>query len=129
MLDENDHSPSFPAGAYTYTVSENAVIGNTVVTLAATDADIGVNADVTYSLLGATDVFSINATTGMIFLLQTLNREAVMNYTLNVTATDSGQLSTFQLVTIFVTDANDNAPVFSAPYYNASVPEVSQIIK
>lgn len=126
VLDVNDNPPTFPAGAYAYNVPENSPSGSQVATIVATDADIGVNSEITYSLSGTQDVFTINATTGVISLSSTLNRELVMNYTLNVTATDGGtnQLSSFQLVTLFVVDANDNPPIFSAPYYNASMPEV-----
>ena len=129
VLDVNDNSPLFPTGTYVFLVPENTATGTVIenINVAASDADIGTNAEINYSLLGADGVFSINSMTGAITLTSALNRESISNYTLNVTATDSGTpqpLSTSQLVTVIVTDSNDNPPVFTEPYYTASIPEV-----
>ena len=101
---------------------------NTVVIddVAATDADININAQITYSLSGGAGVFTINPMNGHITLVSSLNRESVSNYTLNVTATDMGTPanSASQLVTVIVTDSNDNPPVFSPSSYSVSIPEV-----
>lgn len=92
----------------------------------ATDADIGSNANITYSISGAPGVFDVSPTSGRVSLIGTLNREMNSNYTLNVTAVDGGSPSRSSsiLINVVVTDSNDNQPQFDAPSYNGSIIEV-----
>ena len=52
VVDINDNPPVFPVGVYYITVYENTPVGQTVLTVAASDKDALPNATVTYSLLG-----------------------------------------------------------------------------
>ena len=58
-----------------------------------------------------------------------LDYESIREYMLTVLATDGGSppLSNTAMVKINVTDANDNAPVFSMDRYRASVIETAAI--
>ena len=49
--------PIFNASSYPAYLPENAAPGTLVATIYATDADIGQNAAITYTLLTSTDVF------------------------------------------------------------------------
>lgn len=67
VTDANDNRPVFtvPSGGYVATVPENATVGSEVITVMATDLDLGIHQTVTYSLLSnittATNVpFEIN---------------------------------------------------------------------
>ena len=128
VLDENDNSPEFPSGAYSYPLAENTPTNTVVIDdVTASDDDSGTNSQIAYSLSGGNGVFSIDISNGHITLVSSLNRETDANYTLNVTATDMGtpeSRSAYQLLTVIVVDSNDNPPVFSPPFYTVSIPEV-----
>ena len=66
--------------------------------------------------------FYIDTTSGVIRVKTSLDRESVDNYTLTVTATDrdpniADRKSSSVNVTMTLTDANDNEPVFSPDHY------------
>ena len=89
VLDENDNSPEFPSGAYSYPLAENTPTNTVVIDdVTASDDDSGTNSQIAYSLSGGNGVFSIDISNGHITLVSSLNRETDANYTLNVTATD-----------------------------------------
>lgn len=110
---------------------EDSAIGTTVLVVSATDNDVGLNAQITYSLgqsLGDTDhseEFTINSQTGAIITTKTLDRETMSGYLLTVTARDGGNppLSDTTDVEISVTDVNDNYPVFKQAGYSGNVLE------
>ncbi|KAK7485090.1 hypothetical protein BaRGS_00023630, partial [Batillaria attramentaria] len=116
ISDENDNTPAFASNPYTPSIAENAALGNTVVQVSATDADIGSNAVVTYSLV--TDdpndpgKFTVDASTGDITVSGTLDFESFSAYVLEVTATDQGTppLTGSTTVSITITDVDDNPP-------------------
>lgn len=57
------------------------------------------------------------------------NYELVREYVLNVEAKDQGEppLSDMCMVSVYITDANDNAPTFSQATYSANVGEDAKI--
>lgn len=132
ITDANNFAPIFENAPYSASVFEDAPIGTTVLVVSATDADVGINAQITYSLnddslngLGSNDPFSINPQTGAIVTNALLDREIKDGYLLTVTAKDGGHpsLSDTTDVEVSVTDVNDNAPTFKIPLYQASIPE------
>lgn len=132
ITDANNFAPMFENAPYTASVFEDAPIGSTVLVVSATDSDVGINAQITYSLnedsingLGSPDPFVINPQTGAITTSALLDRETVSGYLLTVTAKDGGtpSLSDTTDIEITVTDVNDNAPVFKNPIYHASILE------
>lgn len=129
VVDSNDNAPDFGilSGLYEYQISEDTVVPATVSpVLLATDQDIGSNGVITYSLSGASSVFSVNSTTGVIYLNSELDREISQNYTLTMTAVDGGSPSNLITLTIvvFVVDSNDKAPVFTQESYATTIAEV-----
>ncbi|XP_075020942.1 protocadherin gamma-A10-like [Calonectris borealis] len=114
VLDANDNAPVFSQAEYTVRVPEDVPVGSALVTLTATDADEGLNGDVKYSLKQVTDleseIFQLNAETGAITLVRSLDFEEGDSYELEVQARDGGGLSDTAKVAISVTDVNDNAP-------------------
>lgn len=65
--DENDNDPSFEQSKYEAALPEDAPPGTAVLTAKAHDADVGVNAKITYSLSNQTEnVFHIDNKTGLI---------------------------------------------------------------
>lgn len=128
VSDANNFAPVFDNAPYTASVYEDAPVGSTVLIVAATDGDVGENAEITYTLtsgLNGNTEFSINSQTGAITTTHVLDRETQAGYLLTVTARDNGNpaLSDTTDIEISVTDVNDNAPVFLKPAYVGSVPE------
>lgn len=65
--DRNDNDPRFERTKYVATVPEDAPVGTTVLKLKATDADIGVNARIVYSLSNESNwMFSIDSRSGIL---------------------------------------------------------------
>jgi len=50
LIDVNDNRPQFTSASYEATVMEDAVVGQTVMTVRAVDADLGLNAQLDYLL-------------------------------------------------------------------------------
>nr|KAG5699634.1 hypothetical protein BaRGS_005082 [Batillaria attramentaria] len=131
ILDANDNNPVFNNASYTFTVAENRPMDTFVGRVKATDHDVGQNAEVVYSLTEGNANFSINPITGEIFTKRPFDREYIMDtssvefYIFEVFATDDGdpKLRGKTTVKVFVTDVNDNPPVFARPLFNAAVPE------
>lgn len=128
ITDANNFAPVFENAPYSTSVYEDAVVGTTVLVVSATDNDVGLNAQITYSLGedGGTDsTFVINPQTGAIITTKTLDRETTAGYLLTVTARDGGNppMSDTTDVEISVTDVNDNYPQFRQPAYSGSVSE------
>jgi protocadherin-16/23 len=64
VVDANDNDPSFTRDNYEFSVEENLARGAQVGKVAATDADLDVNAAVRYSLIPSNTSFQINPLTG-----------------------------------------------------------------
>ncbi|KAM6356951.1 LOW QUALITY PROTEIN: uncharacterized protein FN964_006019 [Alca torda] len=114
VLDANDNAPLFSQAEYTVRVAEDVPVGSVLLTVTATDADEGVNADVKYSVKKisekASKIFHLDADRGEITLVRSLDFEEGDSYELEVQAQDGGGLFDKAKVAITVTDVNDNAP-------------------
>ncbi|XP_058065437.1 fat-like cadherin-related tumor suppressor homolog [Anopheles bellator] len=119
VLDENDNAPRFEKSLASFRVTENALNGTVIFRVNATDADLGQNAKVTYSLVTDTKDFRVDSETGVLTVVAPLDRERQEVYELKIRATDGGgdhntpALYSDALVRVTVDDINDNAPVFS----------------
>uniref|UniRef100_A0A1B0BTW1 Cadherin domain-containing protein n=1 Tax=Glossina palpalis gambiensis TaxID=67801 RepID=A0A1B0BTW1_9MUSC len=94
ITDINDNSPTFLHSPYLANVMENVIPPNSgyVIQVEAYDADTPpFNSLVRYFLKeGDTDLFRINASTGEISLLRSLDRETKAEYILTLVAMDTG---------------------------------------
>ncbi|XP_041976162.1 protocadherin-like wing polarity protein stan isoform X2 [Aricia agestis] len=134
ITDANNYAPVFENAPYTASVFEDAPVGTTVLVVSATDSDVGVNAQVTYTLSSEVSSeavphhdreFLIHPHTGAITTNKPLDRETMSGYLLTVTARDGGvpSLSDTTDVEISVVDVNDNEPVFKQHLYTATIME------
>ena len=132
VLDENDNTPRFADSCYSLFVPENTDLSS-IHRFVAVDADIGANADLTYSLVedegeedkddSANRFFSLDAHTGVLSA-PPLDAETRSSYRLTVRAEDAGsprRRSVTCRLTVRVTDRNDNDPVFAEAHYTARV--------
>lgn len=129
VLDVNDNPPVFDPDHLTFYVQENVANDSFVGQVKATDLDTGRNAALLYtfgqSLKGSPNHFRIDPATGEIYALTgRLDRETVDLYKIYVVAQDDGSppLTTEEIVTIMVTDHNDNIPSCYGSHF-ASIPE------
>ncbi|KAK3101524.1 hypothetical protein FSP39_004214, partial [Pinctada imbricata] len=113
----NEFPPTF-AGPYTTNVPEDTAIGTTLYTVTATDIDSGSDGSLKYTLTSHTTVFSIEEDTGKIVLINSLDRETLPAYNLDVEAADTSLTAT-TIVTINVDDVNDFAPSCT-PVFNVN---------
>lgn len=116
VLDENDDAPEFVQTDSKISVIETTAIGTELIKFRATDSDLGVNSQLTYSIAAGNrrDTFHIDPITGSLYLHKLLDYEDTQSYALNITASDGGnpRLSTTILFIVNVLDSNDNAPSF-----------------
>ncbi|KAL4608577.1 protocadherin-16-like [Arapaima gigas] len=125
VQDSNDHAPKFPEDPITIVISENMPSGSSVYTFQAVDKDgSGHNNEVRYSIQhrwpNSPDLLSLDPFTGVLTLTQGLDHETTPSLYLVVRAIDSAPdvaQRRWGSVTarIFVTDENDNEPIFSSP--------------
>uniref|UniRef100_A0A3B3XHR6 Cadherin domain-containing protein n=1 Tax=Poecilia mexicana TaxID=48701 RepID=A0A3B3XHR6_9TELE len=127
VLDANDNAPVFSQAVYKASLPENSPIGTVVITVSATDADEGVNGDVTYEFGHVTDevmkIFSIDNKVGEIRVMDTVDYEVKASYEIRIKAKDGLGLSSYAQVIISITDVNDNAPVVSLKSLTNQIPE------
>ena len=103
-------APEFDPVSYTYSVSEDASVGDPVGTVSATDPD---EADtVTYAITGGNGDgrFSIDGSRGEIAVAGALDHETVSSYSLTVEAADGHGGAATATVEIDVTDVSEDAP-------------------
>ncbi|XP_066533752.1 protocadherin-16 [Hoplias malabaricus] len=125
VQDSNDHSPQFPEDPITIVVPESMEPGSTVYTFQATDKDgSGPNSEMNYSIIqqwpSSPELLHLDPSTGVMTLGQVLDHESISSLLLVVQATDSAldvgqQRHGTVTARIYVTDVNDNAPVFTSP--------------
>lgn len=127
--DVNDNKPAFVSPDYTF-VMEDEPFGYPVITITAIDQDLGSNGRVKYRIVqgGSRDSFgkfSLEADTGLLRLQGELDYETTHKYVLNISATDEGSppQSSYQLLTIYLVDVNDNAPQFRPSLFFGNVSE------
>ncbi|XP_034546763.1 protocadherin gamma-A4-like [Notolabrus celidotus] len=127
VLDANDNAPVFSQAVYKASLPENSPLETVVIKVSATDADDGVNGDVTYDFDHMSDddvnVFSIDAKMGEIRVSGVIDYEESSSYEINVEAKDGLGLTSYAKVIIDVTDVNDNAPVIYLKSLSNPIPE------
>ena len=128
---ENHFSPVFTALSYQVIVPENEPINSTILTVLASDGDQGPNGIVRYMISSGNerDEFAVNSKSGSVTIQQPLDFDTVQEYRLNITATDLGfePRQATAMLTVTLTDINDNAPLFNQTSYEAFLPENSPI--
>ncbi|XP_068554663.1 protocadherin beta-4-like [Anas acuta] len=131
VLDVNDNAPTFSQDVYVGQVLESAPAGSVVLRVLATDPDVGLNGDITYTFSQAVSEsqlpFTIDSMSGEIRVTKPLDFETTQKYELSVQATDGGGLSGMCNAVVEVMDVNDNAPEvvvssFSSPLFENTEP-------
>ncbi|XP_063804777.1 neural-cadherin-like [Pseudophryne corroboree] len=137
VTDVNDNVPFFSSSIYEASVTEGLELGTFVLQVSASDQDLGLNGEITYSILedrsGDHALFHIDPQTGNIYTASLFDREVKTSYLLEVKSSDGSESarpgkygqpnSDTAYVRIFISDVNDNQPSFTQRAYYVSVDE------
>ena len=127
VIDVNDNAPVFSLTHDTIQVSEDLPRNTAVAEYRATDADVGTNANIEYSLSPDNIPFTLSVT-GTLSLTGPIDFETRQSYSVNITASNPGTaLSATTTTTIQILNVNDNTPVITGEPYRVSVAENSPI--
>ncbi|KAM4621721.1 protocadherin gamma-A5-like [Polymixia lowei] len=127
VIDANDNKPSINFMSDSHTISENVKPGTVVTMISIQDPDSGDNGKV-QCLLDENIPFAMKSTTNNFFTVVTdseLDRERASEYNITVTCSDGGvpSLSSSVILTLQISDVNDNAPIFERSLYEAYIVE------
>lgn len=123
ILDVNDNPPLITT-PQTVSFPEDAPLHSVVAVIQATDADVGSNAEIIFSLENqAEETFSINSSTGVMYLQKLLDREVEDAITVTLKVKDKGVPQMFSLLnlTVLIEDVNDHNPEFTQSFYNLTI--------
>ena len=124
VTDLNDDVPSFSSASYNGHVTENVVIGSSVMTVTALDGDAA-DSSLAYALSGTNSSHFTVTSSGLIQTGSDIDYESVQGYSLTLTATDSVNNTGTATIIITVINTIDNDPVFSSAAFSANVSEDS----
>ncbi|CAL4115826.1 unnamed protein product, partial [Meganyctiphanes norvegica] len=126
IQDSNNNLPIFSKTSYIASVQEKSPPGSVVEQVAATDADTGINAKLTYRInRGGYDDYAIDASTGLVTLTRTLDYDKRDSYTIEIIASDGGipRQSSTATLTVNVINNNDKNPYFTPTTQRTQVSE------
>ncbi|XP_062281229.1 protocadherin alpha-8-like [Scomber scombrus] len=127
VVDQNDNAPEITITSLHNTVKEDSNIGTVVALVSVLDKDDGQNGYVKIQIQNEVPLKLETNYKNYYYLLVDgpLDRETASNYNVSIVATDKGtpSLSSTSVVSIHVSDVNDNAPFFSKPVLNVYVNE------
>ncbi|XP_052011310.1 protocadherin gamma-B2 isoform X22 [Apodemus sylvaticus] len=127
ILDENDCVPEVIVTSVFTPLPEDSPLGTVIALIKTRDRDSGENGDVYCHVLG-NEEFVLKSSSKNYYKLvtdRTLDREAIPEYNVTIVATDRGKppLSSTVIITLHISDVNDNAPVFHQTSYLVHVAE------
>uniref|UniRef100_A0A671M4F2 Cadherin EGF LAG seven-pass G-type receptor 3-like n=1 Tax=Sinocyclocheilus anshuiensis TaxID=1608454 RepID=A0A671M4F2_9TELE len=132
VLDENDNVPQFSQKRYVVAVREDVRPHSEILRVSASDQDKEGNAAVHYNIISGNSrgQFAIDSVTGEIQVVAPLDYETEREYTLRLRAQDNGRpplSNNTGIVSVQVTDVNDNPPIFVSTPFQATVLESAPI--
>ncbi|CAL8270461.1 unnamed protein product [Boreogadus saida] len=127
VLDANDNAPLFNQAVYRVSLPENSALDTVVAEVIASDADEGLNGEVSYEFGRISDLaaklFNLNQKTGLITVKGSIDFEEETSYEMRIEAKDGYGLTSNAKVIIDVIDVNDNAPLIYLKSLTNPVPE------
>ncbi|XP_068570846.1 protocadherin alpha-8-like isoform X4 [Cebidichthys violaceus] len=131
VVDVNDNAPEIVVTSLMNPVKEDADIGSVVALVTVTDKDGGKNGQTRCTLVGS-EPFKLTSNYKNYYSLVVdgaLDREQHSFYNVTITAADEGTPPLFStsVITVQVSDVNDNAPRFTEPVINIYVKENSPV--
>ncbi|XP_037992548.1 protocadherin-23-like [Motacilla alba alba] len=125
--DINDNQPVFEQDTYVTSISSHTQPGTEIINVAATDRDSGIFGTVTYELVPgeSSSFFTVDTSTGIIYLTSALGHLARSAFFLTVSARDGGGLPSASnaAVTVNILQTVLVPAIFERSRYSFSVPE------
>uniref|UniRef100_A0A667X8X0 Cadherin domain-containing protein n=1 Tax=Myripristis murdjan TaxID=586833 RepID=A0A667X8X0_9TELE len=127
VLDVNDNAPEISVTSLLKTVKEDASVGTAIALVSVFDKDGGKNGMV-HCKTEDNIPFKLESNYKNYYSLVVdgpLDRESASKYNVTITATDEGSppLSSINVISVHVSDVNDNKPQFTEPIINVYVQE------
>ncbi|XP_067374264.1 protocadherin alpha-9-like isoform X8 [Channa argus] len=131
VLDVNDNAPEISVTSLVNIVKEDSAVGTAIALVSVFDKDGGKNGMVDCKIPNNVP-FKLESNYKNYYSLVVdgpLDRETAPQYNISITATDEGSppLSSTSVVTVHVSDVNDNKPVFTEQIINVYVKENSPV--
>ncbi|XP_022624814.1 protocadherin alpha-3-like [Seriola dumerili] len=131
VVDLNDNAPEITVTSLVNTVREDAEAGTAIALVSVLDKDSGKNGAMK-AVIANDAPFKLDTNYKNYYSLVVngpLDRETKAQYNVTIVATDEGTppLSSTNIVTVHVSDVNDNPPRFSEPLVNVYVKENSPV--
>ncbi|XP_061786129.1 protocadherin beta-16-like [Nerophis lumbriciformis] len=127
VLDANDNVPVFSQTVYKASLPENSPLDTLVITVSASDADEGLNSEITYAFNHVSDdkrhVFTLHPKTGDVRVAGVVDYEKMSSYEIQVSAKDGLGLVSYSTLLVHLTDVNDNTPVIQLKSRSIAIPE------
>ncbi|XP_072524536.1 protocadherin alpha-4-like isoform X2 [Salminus brasiliensis] len=131
IIDTNDNVPDISVTSLENSLKEGSAKGTMVALITVKDDDTGKNGVVKLKILNVVPFRIQNAYKNKYSLEVDgpLDRESMSQYDINIIASDEGTppLSSSTVITVYVSDVNDNPPRFPDPIINIYLKENSQI--
>ncbi|XP_062991159.1 protocadherin-23 [Elgaria multicarinata webbii] len=125
--DINDNHPVFDPVTYMTSISSHTQPGTEIINVIATDKDSGIYGVVTYELIPGhlSSLFTVDTSTGIIYLISTLSNVEVSSVLLTVSARDGGGLWSVvnAVVTVRILQSAVVPAIFERSRYTFSIPE------
>ncbi|XP_035288720.1 protocadherin alpha-8-like [Anguilla anguilla] len=131
IIDKNDNAPEIKVTPLLDYVTEDAGKGTALALITVSDKDAGKNGKITCSVSDPS-TFTLETSYSNYYSLvlgADLDRERVSQYNITITAIDEGSppLSSTSVITVHVSDVNDNAPRFPERVMNVYLKENSPV--
>uniref|UniRef100_UPI003AB0C7E1 protocadherin alpha-3-like n=1 Tax=Centroberyx gerrardi TaxID=166262 RepID=UPI003AB0C7E1 len=131
VIDVNDNAPEITVTSLLNIVKEDAKVGTAIALVSVLDRDGGENG-VVQAVIANEPPFKLETNYKKYYSLVVngkLDRESKAQYNVTIVATDEGTppLSSTSIITVHVSDVNDNAPRFSEPMINVYLKENSKV--
>ena len=126
LIDVNDNAPVFiDSGDIQVYITEDTPVDTMIYTISTVDVDINSITGYQIEPSNVSLLFSINSM-GHLLLNRTLDRESAIQYQLTITTYDMEIPSLNNTIDVYINvlDSNDHYPVFTQPFYAASIREV-----
>uniref|UniRef100_A0A3B4WBI2 Protocadherin alpha-8-like n=1 Tax=Seriola lalandi dorsalis TaxID=1841481 RepID=A0A3B4WBI2_SERLL len=131
IADVNDNAPEIEVTSFSSSIPEDCRPGTTVALISVNDLDSGLNGKVICAVNEDVPFTLAPSVKDRMYSLVTkspLDREKQSQYDLTITAKDAGQppLSSEKIISVAVSDVNDNSPEFSLSPYTFYVTEANE---
>ena len=127
VIDENDNRPELPRAQYVAYVYENNAVGDVLVSINATDKDVGANGELRYEVSKGeiTKLISVDEKTGVVTANAVFDYESIKEIKFDMVIKDGGTPS-YEItttITIHIKDRNDERPTFDKDNYTINIQE------